>query len=60
MFIFNSILFAFALVMLVRSLIYWKRNDVGTFFVLAAFSLFSVFTQVGWSDIGNRFGGWGP
>jgi len=60
MFIFNSILFAVALVLLLRSIVRWKRNDVGAFFVLAAYSLLSVFTQLGWSDIGNRFGGWGP
>ena len=57
MFIFNSILFAVALVLLLRSLMRWKRNDVAVFFILTVYALLSVFTQLGWSDIGNRFGG---
>jgi len=57
MFIPYSILFAYALVMLARSLVRWNVNDVAVYLILAAYSLLSVFTQLGWSDIGNRFGG---
>ena len=61
-FMFYSILFGFAVVMLARSLVYWKLNDVAMYFILAVYTLMSLSMQIWWADLGtnhfrNHFGG---
>lgn len=48
-----SLLFAFSLVMTLRSL--WKRADVSAYFILAVYALISMFLQLHWNQIGNPF-----
>lgn len=56
MFLFYSILFAYAFVMLARSLVRLKCDDAATFVILAGYAFIGVATQLHWNDIGERAG----
>lgn len=56
MFIIHAVLFAFALVMTARSFVYWKCNELAIYFIMAAFSLISLFLQLRWSGINSIVG----
>ena len=56
MFIIYAILFAFSFVMTARAILLRKWDGINVFVILASYALLSVFMQLGWCDIGNRFG----
>jgi hypothetical protein len=58
MFHFYSVLFGFAVVMMLRSLVKGDWDAVDAYFILAAFSFITLCDLLYWGDMGTRFGFW--
>lgn len=55
-FVLYTVMFSFALVMAIRSVVFRRWNDVALYVIVACYLLIGLFGLLHWSDMGNRVG----